>query len=342
MIRPLNTTFLFLFILMFGIICTQDEVSDFPELKGPYLGQKPPGNRAEIFAPGIISTGLHDDAGPAFNRDGTEIFFRIAGKPYGIIATMKQVNGTWTKPDLAPFSGRYPDGGAEFSFDEKSVYFGSRRPTGEKGEPQKTSDIWVVDKNELGYGTPAKLGPVINTEEKDEYFASIAASGNLYFNRRTRIDGRINFETFCSKSINGEFSEPEKIELRVDPQYMTFGGVVDPDEKYMILSITDKEDSYGDEDLYVCFHEEDGTWTDPINLGEGVNSKQTDWMPRITRDGKYMFFVSWRYDGESYSETERTYEELIELKRGPIYGWGADIYWVSTGVIEDMKPDNLR
>jgi len=29
--------------------------SDFPILKGPYLGQKPPGMTPEIFAPGIIS-----------------------------------------------------------------------------------------------------------------------------------------------------------------------------------------------------------------------------------------------------------------------------------------------
>lgn len=29
---------------------------DFPLLEGPYLGQKPPGKTAEIFASGIIST----------------------------------------------------------------------------------------------------------------------------------------------------------------------------------------------------------------------------------------------------------------------------------------------
>jgi len=29
---------------------------DFPILKGPYLGQKPPGMKAERFAPGLLST----------------------------------------------------------------------------------------------------------------------------------------------------------------------------------------------------------------------------------------------------------------------------------------------
>lgn len=29
---------------------------DFPVLKGPYLGQKPPGMTPDIFAPGFVST----------------------------------------------------------------------------------------------------------------------------------------------------------------------------------------------------------------------------------------------------------------------------------------------
>jgi len=42
------------------------EPEGFPVLKGPYLGQNPPGMTPEVFAPGIIST----DA-----TDGTLYFF---------------------------------------------------------------------------------------------------------------------------------------------------------------------------------------------------------------------------------------------------------------------------
>ena len=48
---------------------------DFPTLKGPYLGQKPPGMTPEIFAPGVISTGYHEVGGPAFTPDLSEIYF---------------------------------------------------------------------------------------------------------------------------------------------------------------------------------------------------------------------------------------------------------------------------
>ena len=83
-------------VLCVGMACSTP--GDETKLTGPYLGQVGPGEKAVIFAPGIISTGLHDDAGPSFTRDGREILFRIAGKPYGIIGSMKEVDGVWTEP----------------------------------------------------------------------------------------------------------------------------------------------------------------------------------------------------------------------------------------------------
>jgi len=48
-------------ILVFSACCillafTYTEPDVFPVLKGPYLGQKPPGFKPELFAPGIITT----------------------------------------------------------------------------------------------------------------------------------------------------------------------------------------------------------------------------------------------------------------------------------------------
>lgn len=49
----------------------------FPVLRGPYLGQQPPGMQPVLFAPGIISTDLHDDFSPAFTPDGRYLFFVV-------------------------------------------------------------------------------------------------------------------------------------------------------------------------------------------------------------------------------------------------------------------------
>ena len=66
-------------------------------------------------------------------------------------------------------------------------------------------------------------------------------------------------------------------------------------------------------DLYVYFKKQDGTWTGPIDLGKEVNSEFHDSNPRVTPDGKYLFFS----------------RETIK--------YDSSIYWVSTDVIENLR-----
>jgi hypothetical protein len=42
-----------IFLLVFNT-CTKND--DFPLIKGPYLGQEPPGLEPQLFLPGLIST----------------------------------------------------------------------------------------------------------------------------------------------------------------------------------------------------------------------------------------------------------------------------------------------
>lgn len=75
-----------------------------------------------------------------------------------------------------------------------------------------------------------------------------------------------------------------------------------------------KDDGRKDNDLYVSFKEQDGTWAKPINLGDAVNYNINEKNPSITPDGKYMFFGRDDENGK------------------------ANIYWVSTKVIENPRP----
>ena len=86
--------------------CTQQD--DFPLLKGEYLGQKPPGMTPEIFAPGTVSEG-RDESSAVFSPDGKEFFYttKLGPQKRHTVMVSKVMNGTWTKPDIASFSGQY-------------------------------------------------------------------------------------------------------------------------------------------------------------------------------------------------------------------------------------------
>ncbi len=47
-----------------------------PNLSGPYLGQRPPGPHAEVFAPGIVSTDAEEVMYGFFNDGGLLLFER--------------------------------------------------------------------------------------------------------------------------------------------------------------------------------------------------------------------------------------------------------------------------
>ncbi len=303
---------------------------------GDYFGCQPPGTQAVLFAPGIISTGLHDDYGPAFSPDGNEVFTRIAGKPYAVIVNQVRHAGQWGAPQVASFSGRYPDGGFHFSSDGQHFYFGSRRPLDGQGEP-KDGDIWVVDRTEDGWSEPANLGPPVNTEH-DDYLIDVREDGTLYYSIRSGAgEGGQAFVNHLAKKTDNGYATPEKLAYPFNSKHFQLAPLFSPDGSYAVLGIEGRDDSIGQHDLYVTFRTGDDSWTEPCNLGPGVNSSTTDWLPSFSPDGKYLFFVSWRYTGEAYSETRRTYDQMMELHQSPVYGWGADIYWVDIEVIEACR-----
>ena len=58
------------------------------------------------------------------------------------------------------------------------------------------------------------------------------------------------------------------------------------------ICLIGREDSYGKYDLYVSFPEGDDSWTEPVNLGEGVNGPESEFRPYVTGDGEYLFFTT--------------------------------------------------
>lgn len=98
--RSVIYTGLLISILFFITSLTARE--DFPVLKGPYLGQQPPGMSPRIFAPGIICTDDHEGSS-GFALNGKKFIFQkfIQRKCHTYEMILK--NGIWTTPRLVPF-----------------------------------------------------------------------------------------------------------------------------------------------------------------------------------------------------------------------------------------------
>jgi hypothetical protein len=307
--------------------CQSVEPDGFPVLEGPYLGQKPPGDTPEIFAPGVVSTQF-DEHIAFFSPDGNELFFRLLDAPHSVALVMKQENGRWTRPQVLPFAEHY---GAKFTLapDGNTIVVGSNRPLSGKGEPAENHSFWSVRRAETGWGEPELL------LEVDGGYPSISNQGNLYFYSDS-LEGFGAGDIFVSRLVDGSYQEPENLGDAINTPAYENDPFIAPDESYLIFSSTQTHR----QDLYISYKRADGSWTQAVNMGEKINAVAMV-CASVTSDGKYLFFSSDASLYKGYSEAPLTYDKKIEILNGPGAG-SEDIYWVSASVIEELKPDDLK
>lgn len=285
------------------------QVPEFPMLKGPYLGQMPPGETPELFAPNIISTcDLHSSL--YFSPDGLEVYYSRLSKPeLSGIYTMKEKDGKWTRPEFvldSPNKGLTP-------------YL---TPDGEKLFCSIAGSLYVLERTSSGWLDPKNLGPSINFQKRQDG-ASVTKSGTLYYSTMFgKRDGM-----YRSEYREGKYAEPEKLDIQVEGNRMSGYPVVAPDESYIIFGSWTDNKGYGMQDLYITFRKKNGTWGKPQNLGKTINTVYSESFPFVTRDGKYLFFNSNRPS------------ELNSKRMGQFFG---NIYWVDAGIIEQIKEKEFQ
>src|SRR4051812_43662002 len=75
-----------------------------------YLGMKPPGLKAEMFAPGIVSTDSFEHSAPVFSPDGRVVLWNIVsftGPAYMLESVYN--DGKWSKPHKPSFGAKNAD-----------------------------------------------------------------------------------------------------------------------------------------------------------------------------------------------------------------------------------------
>ncbi|MFC1724534.1 hypothetical protein ACFL4T_02825 [candidate division KSB1 bacterium] len=333
-----TSTIFGIMIMIVLIFCSCTKQSEFPELKGPYLGQTPPGDVPEIFAPGIISTGFNVQR-CTFSPDGKECFYSIMVGWYETILWTRVKNGRWTVPEVAPFSGKYYEGYPSFHPDGSKLYFHSYRPEDGETEFSEGANIWVVKRTDSGWGVPEILGPSINGKGSVSG-PSVTTDGTLYFAQWQ--DNKKEF-AMRAKFVNGVYQAPEPLPAHLRS---SIHSCISPDESYLIIPKGKTEDlSGGGQNYYVSFRSEDGVWSNLIDLGDKIRSPRSGagYFPTISSDGNYFFFQAKpRAKFIKRQNKELDFSDLQkELLSEPAYDRGT-IFWVESSFIEELKSDEFK
>jgi Tol biopolymer transport system component len=286
-----------------------------------------------VFEPGLLSTG-DDESHAVFSPDGNELYFLLNTSDFRhwTIVGSRFLSGRWTAPEVAPFSGRYSDADPAFSPDGQTLYFISTRPVDGKGPERRDTDIWRMRKTDAGWGEPEH--PARLSSETDEWLPTVTASGTLYFGS-SRPGGKGGTDVWRSRLVDGEYAEPENLGEPVNTPALETEPFVASDESYMILA-AGRPEGLGAYDLYVSYNCA-GSWSKPENLGKEINSIAWDFAPRVTPDGRYLFFASNRSAFEGPLERRLGTKELTEALHRPGNGL-RDIYRVDVSALGLRSP----
>lgn len=314
----------FLLIIVFStpsILLAQFEQLKFESSNyaGDYLGMKQPGINPQNFAPGFISVKNETAHCLVFSPDGNHLVYTWADSDWqnwGIMYS-RQVKGKWLKPCLLKFEGsdKVPFN-PTFSNDSKKIIFTMVSTT------WPDTDIYSIALSDSGYASvPERMDIPINTSNLDfGYFMD--KDGAIYFTgHREEFVGGLFDIYVCHKENEKYVTKNLKI---LNSPLDDAAPFVSPDGTYMIYEQMVNETGmvYNDStsriiriDLFVSFRDKNNNWSPPINLGKPINSnKYKTYRPVISTDGKFLF----------YSQTAEK---------------GAAVYWVSTKVIERLRPN---
>lgn len=251
-------------------------------LSGAYIGQETPGLEAVMFAPNFISTEDFNHS-PAFSPDETEFYYTDESSRGATIMVSRLESGLWTTPVPADIEGDYREIDPFITTDGKRMFFNSNRPI-TPGDTSNNMDMWYVDKEADGWGEPQHLGGKLSTEHA-EWFPTAARNGNLYF---TYGPGR-TADIAYSPLRNGKYEEVISLGDSVNSPRNDYDPTIAPDESFVIFS-SNREGGKGSVDIYVSFRKADGSWGKAKNLGDRVNTSTIEFAPRLSNDGKYLFF----------------------------------------------------
>jgi Tol biopolymer transport system component len=279
-----------------------------------------------LFGEGIISTAA-DEFGGQFTGDGRTLFFNRSvprSQLYTILVSTFD-RGHWSPPEVAPFSGVWRDFDPVLSPDGARLFFISDRPAG--GQPTREYAVWALDRKADGsWSEPWRLPEPINLAPGDPrggsaHFISATRDGTLYFTS-TRQGNLGRVDVYRTRREGGRYTPAENLGPAINgPGLLNLEAIVAPDESFLIVSVYGRADSLGDSDLYVSYRQ-DGTWLPLQSLGPGVNSAARDYSPRLSPDGRYLFFASERGLPTDPRSAPFTYRELTDAMHSIRNGLG--------------------
>jgi OOP family OmpA-OmpF porin len=185
--------------------------------------------------------------------------------------------------------------------DGKTLLFSRQYHPGNTGGEEDPEDIWFSqwDEQNSEWMQAENMGTPLNTKGPN-FISSITPDGNTVIitlgNRYTR-NGKMKAGVSVSSRTSEGWTKPVPFkiinEINTHPKSNYFLA----NNREVLLMAVEGDPTYGSRDLYVSFLLKDGRWSEPLNLGENINTALEETSPFLAADDKTLYFSSDGFTG---------------------------------------------
>ena len=271
----------------------------------------------------VVNTGGPEYA-PVVSLDGQSLYFTSRRQwedkstddyrdpmlyqyPEDIYVSFIDFDGTWTSPYKLEFcEGRTNEATIAVSPDERRIYAYQDISGG--------GDIYYSDFKKNEFQTLEQLNyRGVNTDFWETHCTVTPDGMNMYFvsDRPGGFGGRDIYRTV--KLPNGTWSEPMNLGATINTEYDEESPFLAIDNKTMYFSSNGPK-SMGEFDIFVTVRDENNVWSNPINLGDPINSTGDDIFYTTTVDGLKGYLTSFRKGGYGEKDIYEVQNDYMGVK----------------------------
>ncbi|MER3329615.1 MAG: hypothetical protein RIF34_08575, partial [Candidatus Kapaibacterium sp.] len=161
------------------------------------------------------------------------------------------------------------------------------------------SDVWVSQYDGTNWGNLTKLPFPINNNGHNSIISASADQNTLYLMNTYKANGESDKSgiSVTNKTKTG-WEIPKTItvdNLANKNRYVSY--FFTADNKILLLAVQPNEEEYDEQAIFVSFIKDDGTYTEPKNLGPTINTLAMDFNPFLAPDSKTLYFSSTGHPG---------------------------------------------
>lgn len=226
-----------------------------------------------------------------YNPDEVDLYSKLTAKS-DIIVTIENLSFNTKNSDFGPYVFNNTLYFASSSDEDEKVYNWNKEPF------LDLLEVSIKDsKDSLSFGSPSKIkGEKVNTDYHEASIAITNDGKTLYFTRdnitkRNRLkydkEGTTHLKIYKATLVNDQWANVEELPFN-DDVFSTGHPALSPDNKTLYF-VSDREGGIGQTDIYSVTINNNGSYGEPKNLGEKINTEGREMFPFVSQDNTFYF-----------------------------------------------------